>query len=217
MSWVIAIFLALAAFAVLAFVFRQPRGNWTVLLAALAFGLAGFATQASPGLPGAPAQPNKTVAEEGPQFVLLRNELVGQSAKSRSPYILMADERLRRGKYEGAITLLRGVVSNNPKDGDAWLALANALFLHADGRMTPAARMAYLNADSELPNSAAPTFFIGVVDIREGRLVDAHRLWSQRLALLPEDAPGRAILEQRLAVLDELLRRIVEESGKDAE
>ena len=57
MSWIFAIGLALACFAAVVFAFRTPRTLWTSVLAALALGLAGFAFQASPGLPSAPATP----------------------------------------------------------------------------------------------------------------------------------------------------------------
>lgn len=217
MSWAIAILLALAAFAAIAVLFKQPRGSWMVVLAALALGLAGYATQASPGIASAPKRAVRADALEGPQFVSLRKELVGEERQSRSHFILMADEWVRRGRYEGAATLLRGVVSANPADGDAWLALGNALLLHADGQLTPAALYAYRHAERELPASAGPAFFLGVGLIREGKLVDAHRLWSERLASMPEGAEGRAVLAERLGVLEELLRRIVEnarESGQ---
>src|SRR5688500_9843482 len=55
MTWLLAIVLALAAFALGAFVLGVARRGWTTFAAALALGLAGYALQASPGLPGAPA------------------------------------------------------------------------------------------------------------------------------------------------------------------
>jgi cytochrome c-type biogenesis protein CcmH len=131
MSWVVAILLALAAFAAIAGLFRQPRAAWTILFATLGFGLAGYATQASPGIASAPKQSVRAQSDEGGQFVALRKELVGESRRSRSPYILMADAWVREGRYEGAVTILRGVTRASPGDGDAWLAFGNVLFLHA--------------------------------------------------------------------------------------
>lgn len=217
MTWVIVILLALAAFAAIVLLSKQLRAVWAVVLATLAFGLAGYATQASPGVASAPKQGVRAQTEEGRQFVDLRKELVGEDLRSRSHFILMADEWVRRGRYDGAATILRGVASANPRDGDAWLALGNALYLHADGQFTPAALHAYRNAEQQLPGSAAPAFFAGVGLIREGKLVEAHRLWSERLASLPEDAPGREALVQRLGVLEELLRRIVENAEQSGQ
>lgn len=214
MTWLVAILLALAAFAAIAGPFKQARPAWAVVLTALAFGLAGYATQASPNIAAAPKHGVRAQSDEGGQFVELRKELVGESRRSRSPYLLMADAWVREGNYEGATTILRGVTRTNPNDGDAWLALGNALFLHADGQFTPAALEAYRHAERAMPENAAPAFFEGVGLIREGKLIEAHRLWSERLASMPEDAPGREALAQRLGVLEQLLRQIVEEAGQ---
>ena len=54
MIWLTVALLALAVFAVTVFVFRLDRKLWTSFAAALAFGLAGYAWQASPDLPSAP-------------------------------------------------------------------------------------------------------------------------------------------------------------------
>ena len=214
MSWVIAILLALAGFAAIAVLSGQKRAAWAVVLAALGFGLAGYATQASPGIKSAPKQGVRAATGEGEQFVALRVELVGEARRSHSPYTLMSDGYARGGQFEEAAALLRGAVSKDQRDGDAWLALGNALLLHADGQLTPAAIYAYRRAEQELPGSAATAFFIGVGMIREGRLIEAHRLWSERLAALPEGAPGREILAERLGALEQLLRQIVRESGE---
>lgn len=214
MSWIVAIALALAAFAAIALLFRLPRASWMVVLAALGFGLAGYAIQASPNLAGAPKQGFRAASEEGRQFVDFRKEVVGEDWRSRSPYMLMADEWVRRGRYQGAVTILNGIVRANPRDGDAWLALGNALLLHADGQVTPATLHAWRMAEQALPGSAAPIVFQGAGMLREGRLIETHRLWSERLAAMPEDAPGRAMLAGRLAALEQLLRQIVAESGQ---
>lgn len=209
MSWLVAIALALAAFAAVIVPFRQPRAAWPVVLAALGFGLAGYATQASPDIAAAPRQGVRAQSDEGEQFVVLRKELVGEHRRSRSPYMLMADAWVREGRYQGAVTILRGITRANPHDGDAWLALGNALLLHADGQFTPAARAAYRQAGQVMPENAGPDFFVGVGMIREGKLIEAHQLWSARLAAMPEDAPGRALLADRLGQLEDLLRQIV--------
>jgi cytochrome c-type biogenesis protein CcmH len=213
MSWPIAILLALAAFGAVASLSGQPRAVWTVVLAALGFGLAGYALQASPNLAAAPKQSVREQTQEGAQFVALRAALIGEDHRSRSPYILMGDEWVRRGKYEGAATILRGIVHSNSGDGDAWLALANALLLQADGQFTPAALQSYRMAEQALPDSAAPPFFLGVGLIREGKLIEAHRMWSERVATLPEGSPGRELLAERLGALEQLMQQIVQESS----
>jgi cytochrome c-type biogenesis protein CcmH len=217
MTWLVAILLALAAFAVIVRLFKQPRASWTIVLAALTFGLAGYATQASPDIAAAPKQSVRAKSEEGRQYVELRKEIVGEDARSRSPYILMADEWVRRGRYDGAATVLRGVVTDNPRDGDAWLALGIALYLHADRQFTPASLEAYRQAERAMPDNAGPAFFLGVGLLRQRQYIETHRLWSERVASMPEGAPGREALAQRLGALEEMLRQLVANAGKTEE
>ena len=212
MSWLLAIGLALLAFAAMAVPFRLPRKSWLILLAALTFGLAGYAIQASPGLEGAPKDSRSSQPVDNEQLVNLRTNLVGARNRSRSNYIFMADAWVREGRYEGAVTLLRGVIHNNPRDGDAWLSMAIALQLHADGRLTPASEHAFVAAMEHLPQSAGPALFLGATLIAQGDvdgLIAAHRLWSSQLEVLPENAVGRPLLEQRLADLEQLLQQSV--------
>src|SRR5690606_26137830 len=85
MTWLVAILLALAAFAAIAGPFKQARPAWALALMPLAFGLAGYATQAAPKIAGAPKQGVRVQSDEGGQFVELPKELVGESRRSRSP------------------------------------------------------------------------------------------------------------------------------------
>ncbi len=213
MTWIIAIALAAICFAVCAFVFRLPKASWTVLLAALALGLAGYSMQASPGLPGAPkAAREKPSPESGWALVELRKNLIGKDNLSRDPKMVTADALIRQGQFENAIAVLSRVTLNNPNDAEAWLAMANALTFHADGVMTPAALMAYRKAGDAQPDGAGAAFFLGLSLISSGEIIQGHQLWSGRLQSMPEDGPGRAILAERLGQLDEMLRRAVAES-----
>jgi cytochrome c-type biogenesis protein CcmH len=216
MSWIFAIGLAVICFAVIALVFRVPHKGWTIVLAALALGLAGYGLQASPSLRGAPKPGVEREKAAGFQIVELRRALVGTDRRSRSPLSVTADALIRQGEFADAANLLRGVVHANPADGDAWLALGNALAFHADGVPTPAALLAYDRAAAELPDSAGPPLFVGLGLIREGRLIEAHKLWTRSLAALPPDAPGRDILADRLAALQALMRRIAEGADESA-
>ncbi|HTN15410.1 MAG TPA: tetratricopeptide repeat protein [Sphingomonadaceae bacterium] len=214
MSWIIAILLACACFAGCAFVFKLPRKSWTVLLAALALGLSGYALQGSPNLPGAPGKARTDRAEEGWAVVDMRKQLVGESERSRDALMVTADALVRKGQYSNAANLLRGVVRNNPKDSEAWLALGNTLTFQADGMLTPAALLSYRRAAQLAPDSAGPAFFVGWALIRQGKLIEGREVWVGRLESMPKDAPGRDVLEKRLADYDQVLRKLVEEAQK---
>lgn len=217
MSWAVAIALAIACFAAIALAFRVPHKGWAIVLAALALGLAGYGVQGSPSLPGAPKASVSPEKDEGEQIVELRKAMVPEPQHSRSPLTVTADAMMRQGEYDTAANLLSGIVGQNPDDGDAWLALGTALTFHADGALTPAALLAYDHAANALPQSPGPPFFVGLSLIRQGKLIEAHKLWSKSLAALPPDAAGRDILADRLAALDGLMRRIAAgaaESGR---
>lgn len=213
MSIVFAMLLAAACFAVIAFVFRLPRKAWTLLLTALVLGLAGYATQASPDLKGAPGQPRKEAAQEGWAVVDMRKALVGANDRSKDPLTITSDAFARRGDFNQAATLLRGIVHDNPNDAEAWLALGNALTFQAEGLMTPAALLAYRRAEALSPDAAGPAFFIGWALIRQGKLIEGREIWAQKLKEMPEDAPGRQELAQRLASFDDVLRKLVEQAN----
>jgi cytochrome c-type biogenesis protein CcmH len=205
MSWVLAIALALAAFALGAFAFGVARQGWTTFAAALALGLTGYALQASPGVPGAAAAAAHAPDEVDLAYVEARREMVAGADRSTSNQLLVADAFARRGQYANAATLLRDAVKQNPNDAEAWLALGNALVEHAGGALTQPALLAYRRASELDPGSAGPGYFLGFALIRQGRLMEARGVWQSTLETASEDAAGRAALAERLARLDALI------------
>ena len=205
MTWILAIFLALAAFALGAFAFGVARQGWTTLAAALALGLAGYAMQASPDVPGAPAAGTERVAEVDWAFVDARKEMVASGNRSTSNRMIVADALARQEQYANAAAMLRAAVSENPRDAEAWLALGNALVEHADGALTQPALLAYRRAAELDPTGAGPGYFLGFALIRQGRLMDARGVWASTLETASEDAAGREGLEESLARLDALI------------
>lgn len=204
MSWLAVIALALAAFALAVLAFRLARQLWTSLLAALAFGLAGYAMQANPGIPSAP---RATADAAGPvmDVVAARQELIGNGERSRAPLLLTADAMARRGRYGDATALINGATAANPRDFEAWLAQGIALTEHADGVLTAPALFALRRAAALRPQHPGPGYFLGLAMIRQGQLPEARQVWAQTLAAAPADAAGRAALAERLARLDQLL------------
>ena len=72
MGWIVAGALAAAALLLLIVVLKAPRRTWEALAAALVFGLAGFARQASTDQPGAPKAAAAVAVEGGEALVRLR-------------------------------------------------------------------------------------------------------------------------------------------------
>lgn len=202
MSWVLVLGLALIAFAMIAFVFKVPRGSWEAVGAALVLGIAGFALQASPGQPGAPTQPPQPVKASGAALIEARKRLASQDPQAPDRWMVIADALARNGQYADAAGVVLGAVEANPRNADAWLALGNDLVAHADGSLTPAARFAYARAIEADPAHPGPPFFLGLTLATNGRLAEGRALWADLLARAPRDAPWRRDLELRMERLD---------------
>ena len=204
-GWVVATVLTVTALAALIVLGKAPRKSWEAIAAALLFGLAGFAYQARPDLNGAPKQFEAAQGKVGAGLVTVRQQLSGESAIASNRWIVTADALTRQGAFGDAAGFLLGAIEENPRDSGAWLALANNLVGHADGALTPAAHYAFRKASEADPNAAGPPFFLGLALIQNGRPEQGRALWAELLARAPADAPWRAGLAERLALLDQLM------------
>ena len=98
---------------------------------------------------------------------------------------------------QGAGVLL-GAVDKNPRDGDAWLALANALVGHADGMLSPASLYAFRNAMVVAPDHPGPPYFIGLAYVQAQQFDRAEEVWQSLLDRAPAEAPWRAQVAEKL-------------------
>lgn len=203
-SWLPILALAALAFVAAAFVLRVPKAGYTLLGAALLFGLAGYALQGSPGAPAAPAQPPPAVEQTGELMVQARREFF-DPAIPPSRFLVTSDAYARRGDQLRAAAFAENAVAENPGDIEAWTALGNALTEHAGGQLTPAALYAYGQAESRAPGSPAPGYFLGLAMLRSGQPDRTRAIWAELLANAPAEAPWRAVLAERLARLESLM------------
>ncbi|TIX51955.1 cytochrome C biosynthesis protein [Alteraurantiacibacter aquimixticola] len=210
MTWIIALVLAVAAFAVGVIAFRLPRTSWTSLAAALVFGLTGYTLQASPDISAAPKSAAQEAYSDDWQIIDSRKTLIYGPLASSSDTVLVADGFARRGSFENAAGFYGHVVAENPRDFDAWVALGNALTEQADGALTQAGLYAFREAARIAPENPAPAYFIGLSLIRQGRMMEARQVWRGALEAMPqedsEDAQAaRAFLSQRVERLETML------------
>lgn len=205
MSWLPILALAGLAFGASAYLLRLPRNLWMLFGSALLFGLAGYALQGSPGQAGAPAAPTvEGSTETGELLVSARREFYPEG-RMPARFVVTADAFTRRGQHNQAASFLRNAVAENPNDGEAWLALGNALIEHADGRLTAAALYAYAQAERVAPSNPAPTYFLGLAFLRAGEPGKTLALWRELLDEAPADADWRAPLAARLERLEAML------------
>lgn len=205
MSWLQAIALAVITFAVLAFVLKAPRSGWEAIGAALLFGIAGYGLQARPGLEGTPKAAAVRANEDAAAMVKARSIVTESGIPPRNKWVVIADGFSRNGQHADAAEVLLGAIDENAENGEAWLALGNALVSHADGLLTPAALHAYQKAADAEPDHPGPPFFLGLALAQTGRFGEARSLWGELLERTPEDAPWRENLTMQIERLDALI------------
>ena len=145
MNWVMVIAVTAGAFAALVFVLKLPRPAWELTGSVMLIGLAGYAAQGSPGLTGSPTPPRADRESNAALLVETRQSMQAEFAPGRR-YLITADAMARNGQFASAAAILRGAIRAHPDDPDAWLALGNALLMHAHGYPSPAAFYAYRRA-----------------------------------------------------------------------
>lgn len=205
MGWIAVLALALAAFALAAFILRLPREGWAVFGAILVFGLAGYAWQGSPLQSASPkARVAATSAQSGEEMVEARRVFFN-ALGAKPDWLMLADGYARRGRFDDAAKVLRGGLGKNPEHLEGWLALGLALVGHADGNVTPAASYAYAKARALDPVNPAADLFLGLSYLQTGQVRAARGVWGDLLERSPEDAPWRSDLEARIAQLDQMI------------
>ena len=192
---------------------KAPRAGWEAVIAAVLFGLAGYVYQGQPGLAGAPRAPDEASGGSGGgsggAMIAARQALSGSTSGNNgaggNAMLITADAFVRHGEYAEAALWLRGAVDRDPHNGEAWLALGNALVGHAAGTLGPGALYAFRQAGAADPAAPGPPFFLGLAMARSGRLVEARGQWAALLARAPAGAPWRAGLSGELARLDGMI------------
>ena len=214
--WIAIAILALAAFGVAMLLAGEGRQVWTLLASALVFALAGYAWQGRPGLPDEPRQANREISPTGDALIETRRAFYNAEGILPSRFVITADGFSRRGQHVDAAGLLRNGVDENPKDGEAWLALGNALTEHTQGRGTPPVVYAFERARQESPGNPAPDYFRGLIALRSGQLGEARDLWAKALDEATDDARGREYVAQQLQRLDGVISVLGERQGQPA-
>ena len=186
--------------------FRGRQLEW--LGAALLLGLAGYAWQGSPVLESRPTEPLRERPPEGSTEI--NEDFLNNRNATSERWIMFAEAANRRGDHMNAAHAIQNGIETDPDNADLWVALGNALLLHGDGQMNPAAQLAFERAAQLAPDHPGPPFFLGLALAQAGRLDDAEATWRTLLERTPEDAPYRADLESRLASIARAQGRPVE-------
>jgi cytochrome c-type biogenesis protein CcmH len=202
MGWAIIIVLALAVAAALWPFLKRDKGALQFLGAALLLALAGYVWQGHPGMSGHPkaARARERVPES--EFAKTREEMLGRFDRA-AQWLTMAEGYQRRGDTENGVGIIRAGIRANPNDADLWVGLGNALVIHNDGLMSPAAELAFRRAAQIAPNHPGPRYFFGLALAQAGQLDEAERIWRQLVAEAPPGAEYRPMIEERLQALEQ--------------
>jgi cytochrome c-type biogenesis protein CcmH/NrfG len=203
-GWIIAIALAVVAGGVIVRLGRTPRAAWELVAAALLIGLAGYAWQGSPSQAGAP---KRGAAQDTPfdeDVAKLRKEM-GERFSEAGQWLVLSDALNRQGKHTDAANVLRVGLRQYPEDANLWLGLGNALIVHGNGVLSPAAEYAFRQAMRLAPEHPAPAYFFGLALAQSGQPQQAEKIWRALLEQAPADAEWRSELETNLGMLERAL------------
>lgn len=202
MGWLLISVLALAVFAALWRFGRFDRAALQFLGAGLLVAMAGYAWQGRPELPGKPVPPPAREMLPDSAFAEARGDMLGQFDYA-ARWLTIADGYQRRGDTQNAAGVIKAGLRARPNDPDLWVGLGNALVLHADGMMTPAAELAFQRAARIAPDHPGPKFFYGLALAQGGKFDEAGAIWRNILATAPPDVSWRPMIEERLTMLEQ--------------
>jgi cytochrome c-type biogenesis protein CcmH len=200
MGWIAMIGLALATFAGLWRFVGRDRAALQLLGAALLLALAGYAWQGRPDLGGRPKPPPSRQLLPDSEFASSRADMLGRFDVA-AHWLTIAEHYQRRGDSWSGAQIIRSGLREHPDDADLWVGLGNALVIHNDGLMSPAAELAFRRAAGIAPDHPGPRYFYGLALAQGGQIEEAERIWRQLVAEAPPDAEYRAMIEQRLLLL----------------
>ena len=201
MGWIIIFVLVLICAAALIWLGKLGRATYEITAAALLLGVAGYAWQGNPGMAGVSVEPKEAPNSFDDTTIDARNEL-GERFGTAQEWLVFSDSLNRSGKHGAAANYLRNGVKEHPEDPDLWVGLGNALVVHANGVITPAAQFAFQKAADLSPEHPGPPFFLGLAYAQSGKIDQARAIWTELLARSSEDAPWRKDLESRLATME---------------
>jgi cytochrome c-type biogenesis protein CcmH/NrfG len=200
MGLLILLVLAVAAFAAIWRLAGLDRAAAQLVAAALLLASAGYAWQGRPGAPGSPHGAAGRPAVPETAFGTLRKDMFGQFDRA-DWWLGLAEGRLRSGDTREAAGAIRAGIRANPGNATLWTGYGDALVLHGNGLLSPAADLAFRRAVSLAPKHPGPRLFYGIALAQNGRLEEAELAWRQALALSPASAPWREGLERQIEMV----------------
>jgi len=194
MTWAVVLLLGLVFAAA---VLRYRRELWPAVAATLALGLIGYAVTGHASMPSKPAPKRAIDPRAGTEFDESRRKLL-ENYGDVGAWLTFADALSRQGRTQDAVEGLRVALKAMPDSPDLWVGLGNALSVHSEGMITPAARLAFDRASQLAPDHPAPRYFLGLAWLQAGKPAEAIKVWEQLRADSKPGAPWLPDLERKL-------------------
>lgn len=196
--WFALLGLWLAAAAALWRFARSSRGVALAVIGVLAGGFAGYALQGHPGQAGSPTPARAAAYHGDTRFAKERGALL-QNLGDVGGWLNFADALQRAGMTGQSVEAMKVATRALPDSLDLWIGLGNALVVHGDGFVSPAARLAFARAAALAPDHPAPLYFLGMAWLQAGQPGEALKTWTELRAKSPPNAPWVPELDRKIA------------------
>lgn len=127
-------------------------------------------------------------------------EKLKDSPQDRDGWLRLARARMVLGQADQSAEAMAKADQLKPLDARGLADWAEALVRQIQPGAPPSkeAVAVLTRLEQAEPRNALALFYLGAADLAEGRKADAARRWKTLLAMLPADAPIRAMLEQKI-------------------
>ncbi|GER00965.1 cytochrome c-type biogenesis protein CycH [Iodidimonas gelatinilytica] len=166
-------------------------------------------TKSAPA-PSATAIAQSATADGGPDIATLLDQLEARlkdQPDRLDGWVLLGRTAFRADQPQRAVRAYTQAVRLAPDDAELQARLGEALISVAEGRITPAADLAFARALNRDPQNATAHYYVGLGLLQNDRPREALARWSDLLANSPDDAPWRADLSARVARLEAVLEQ----------
>ena len=197
MIWVVVIGMAAVLGLLALYGHWRDRPRTLVVVAILALGLGGYAIAGQPGYGGHPAPPPATDSKASAEYEASRLALLNNYGDAAA-WLSLSDAMMRQGHSAEAVRGLEVALKAMPDNPDLWIGLGQALTVHGEGFVNPAARLAFDRASQLDPRNPAPRFFLGLAFLQAGKPKAALAEWEALRAASPEGAPWLPELDRKI-------------------
>lgn len=191
------------------------RGKAALMaIAAVGPGIAFYAFSGNPTLPSRPATvaAAPTDATARSHAARMRDVLL-EDPGNIGAWVELSTALGASGETDEAVEAMQVATRAMPDSADLWAGLGEALVNHAQGFVSPAARLAFDRASVLQPGHPAATYYLGMAWLQAAQPDEALRVWQALAASAPDGAPWLATVERMIAAAQKMMAMGMGEPG----